>query len=76
MLNTLGLEQVPGVECLFTNKHIIVFFFVDNIVVLYDKCYINEVDAFQAQLFLTYEMRNIGEVKWFLGIWITRDRQL
>ena len=54
----------------------IVFFFVNDIVVLYNKFYTNKVDTFQAQVFLTYKIRNIGEVEWFLGIWITHDRQL
>lgn len=72
----LGLEQIPEVECLFTNDYMIVFFFVDDIAVLYHPHYRKQVDEFEKQLFATYEMRNMGEIEWFLGIRITRDREL
>jgi len=32
ILTKLGLTPVPGVECLYTNQHLIVFFYVDDIV--------------------------------------------
>jgi hypothetical protein len=33
-LKDMGLKPVPGIPCLFMNKKLIVFFYVDNIVVL------------------------------------------
>jgi hypothetical protein len=33
-LKKLGLKPVPGVPCLFSNNHLLVFFYVDDIVVL------------------------------------------
>lgn len=74
-LNQLGLEQVPGIECLFTCDYMILFFFVDDIAVMYYPQYSKQVDAFEKKLFETYEMRNIGEVEWFLNIRITRDQE-
>ena len=70
----LGLKPLPGIECIFTNQHMIVFFFVDDICVIYDKCHTHQVDAFEATLFATYEMTSLGEIEWFLGIRVTRDR--
>ena len=70
----LGIDSVPGLECCFVNDYMIVFFFVDDICLLYDKRYTYEVDAFQSKLFDIYEMRNLREIKWFLGIRIIRDR--
>ena len=70
----LGLDETPGVECCFTNDYMIVLFFVDDITVLYEKRYTREVDDFEKMLFETYEMRKIGELEWFLGIKIIRDR--
>ena len=70
----LGLDQTPGVECCFTNDYMIVFFFVDDICLLYDKKFTKEVDEFQSKLFEAYEMRNLGQMEWFLGIRIIRDR--
>jgi len=71
----LGLEPVSGIECLFTNDYMLVFFYVDDIAVLYYPRYIKQVDAFEKRLFAAYEMRNLGELEWFLGIRITRDRE-
>lgn len=69
----LGLEPVPGVACLFTNKHLILFFFVDDIVVIYQSNYSKQVDKFQAKLFKVYKMQHLGPLEWFFGIHIMRD---
>ena len=70
----LGLEPVAGVECLFSNDYLLLFFFVDDIVIIYDNQYLEQVNDFQTRLFNAYEMRFLGEVKWFLGIRIVRNR--
>ena len=70
----LGLEPVSGIDCLFTNDYMLLFFFVDDVVVLYHHQYVKKVDDFQARLFETYEMRYLGELEWFLGIRVVRDR--
>lgn len=74
-LNELGLEQVPGIECLFTCDYMILFFFVDDIAVMYYPQYSKQVDAFEKKFFEVYEMRNMGEIEWFLNIRITRDKE-
>lgn len=72
----LGLEPVPGIECLFTCSYMILFFYVDDIAVLYYPRFKKQVDEFEKKLFEEYEMRNMGEIEWFLGIRVTRDREL
>lgn len=73
-LNDLGLEQVPGIECLFICDYMLLFFFVDDIALIYDRRYTPQVEEFQAKFFKIYEMRYLGQIEWFLGIRITRDR--
>lgn len=73
-LTNLGLEPIPGVDCLFANDSMVVFFFVDDIVVIFDRRHAEKVNEFQAKLFEAYEMRYLGELQWFLGIRIARDR--
>lgn len=50
------------------------FFSVDDIVVVYNVRFPDKVDNFQAKLFVKYEMKFLGEMEWFLGVQITRDR--
>ena len=70
----LGLEPISGIECVYTNEYMIVFFFVDDICVIYDKLYTFQVETLEANLFAAYEMKPLGEIEWFLGIRITRNR--
>ncbi len=70
------MEQVNSIECLFVNKFIVLFFFVDNIAVIYEQHNSKKVDKFQAKFFKAYDMRYLGKVEWFLGIRITRNRPL
>ena len=40
LINTLAkfrLKPIPGTNCLYTNRRLIVFFYVDNIAVLFAK---------------------------------------
>ena len=70
----LGLEPISRVECLFMNNYLLLFFFVDDIVVLYQAEHATQVDEFQAKLFKAYKMRHLGKLEWFLGIHITKSR--
>ena len=70
----LGLEPLPEFSCLFTNDKIIVFYFVDDIAVLGFESNMSHMLAFERELCKTYEMRILGELKWFLGIRVIRDR--
>ena len=73
-LTSLGLQKVPEEPCLFTNRHCLVFFFVDDIVILYHRDHESHVRQLKQDIMATYHMRDLGELKWFLGICIIRDR--
>lgn len=73
-LEELGLHSVPGVNCLYANEYLILFFYVDDVVLLSTKQNSDKRRAFEAALLRRFEMKSLGELKWFLGIRILRDR--
>jgi hypothetical protein len=75
-LSALGLTQVPESQCLYTNSHLLVFFYVDDVVVLYHRSHQSEFQQFKDALLSTYDFKDLGALKWFLGIRIIRDRAL
>lgn len=75
-LSQLGLQPVPGDECLFANSWLLVFFYVDDITTFYRWSDGTRFLAFRTALLTGYEMRDLGDLKWFLGIRILRDRAL
>jgi hypothetical protein len=62
------------VSCLFSNDSLIVFFFVDDIVVAVASKNKDIYRRFDQQLRAAYDVRFLGELKWFLGIRVIRDR--
>ena len=74
-LSELGLKAVPEEPCLWTDGKVILFFFVDDIVLLARKENRPEMEALKAKLCSRYEMRDLGELRWFLNIRIVRDRE-
>lgn len=68
------LKAAPGVNCVYRNSWLVVFFFVDDIICLYRPENQKLFNAFQQRLSSKYKMSVVGEPKWFLGIRITRDR--
>jgi hypothetical protein len=73
-LKKLGLKPVPGVPCLFANSNLIVFFYVDDIVVLVHPSKLGYKERFEKRLLQIYDLRILGELSWFLGIRVIRDR--
>jgi hypothetical protein len=73
MLIKLGLRPVKDVPCLFTNKRLIVFFYMDDIVVLVHADHLDDHRQFEERLEAVYGLRKLGELKWFLGIRVLRD---
>jgi hypothetical protein len=69
----LGLTQIPNTPCLFANDDLIVFFYVDDIVVLVHPSKQDIHKDFQDKLFKQYELRSMGQFNWFLGIRVVRD---
>ena len=73
-LTKFGLKPVPGTNCLFTDGRLIVFFYVDDIAVLFAKKDLQRMEEFEAKLLQQYEIRALGDLQWFLGIRIVQDR--
>ncbi|KAI1508887.1 cyclopentanone 1,2-monooxygenase [Pyrenophora tritici-repentis] len=70
----LGLKSVKGVPCLFTNERLSdIFFYVDDIVVLVHPDHLDDHQKFERRLEAVYDLRKLGELKWFLGIRVLRD---
>jgi hypothetical protein len=70
----LGLQQVPGFPCLYTNKWLIFFVYVDDIVMAYHEINTKFHIRFEQQLIDLYDIKPMGDLKWFLGIRFIRDR--
>lgn len=77
-LQEFGLQAVNEDQCLFTNHHLMVIFYVDDIIVVNKKDPEARAEAqrFKQALENRYELRYMGEVSWFLGIRVIRDRTL
>ncbi|KAI9037493.1 uncharacterized protein KD926_000288 [Aspergillus affinis] len=71
-----GLIPVPEEQCLFVNEYMIVLVYVDDILVinLPTPEAREAAKRFKEALAEEYELRNMGEVGWFLGVRIIRDR--
>jgi hypothetical protein len=50
------------------NNRIILFFYVDDIIILYYPDYLEDFKKLEQQLIKLYGLRQMGSVKWFLGI--------
>ena len=68
MLQELQLRMVPEVECLFMSKWLVIFFFMDDIVALFKPQHQPKFTEFMTHLTSKYELCDLGELKWFLGI--------
>jgi Reverse transcriptase (RNA-dependent DNA polymerase) len=55
---------------------VIVLFFVNDILLLYHLDNADEAQRIVARVKRAYELREMGEAKWFLGIRITRNKEL
>ena len=71
----MGFREVPQDPCVMIKGGVIVFFFVDDIVFCYRKKDKGVVDAARATLEGKFQLSFLGELKWFLGIHVLRDRQ-
>jgi hypothetical protein len=69
----LGFGQVPSSECLLLSDHLVLFFYVDDIIVLYRHSAQAQFKAFPCALLACYGTRELGELKWFPNIQLIRD---
>jgi len=68
------LKQAGDAPYLFVNELLIIFFYVDDVVSLYRRRHRHRCEAFRPRLFQLYEFKDMGEIKWFIGIRVIRDR--
>jgi hypothetical protein len=74
-LQGLGYEPVPHEPCCYMKNGIIVFFYVDDVVLAYRKAQEQEAQELVNALQQKYELTGGHELQWFLGIQVIRSRQ-
>lgn len=74
VLKEQGLEPTTEEPCLFITSWLTVFFFVDDIVAMHADEDAEKVDDFVRRLEESFKIRDLGELRWFLGIRVIRDR--
>ena len=70
----LGLTPADEDHYVYTNQYVTVIFYVDDIILLSKPQDRAQMIQFKEALMQMYAMREIGDVQWFLGIWIIQDR--
>jgi hypothetical protein len=74
ILKDLNLQSISEVNCLFANDWLILFFYVNEIMIICMKKNTNRMRFFEKSLIKRFEMRMLKKFKWFLRIRITRNR--
>jgi hypothetical protein len=74
-LSAHGFQAVPQKPCILIKGSVIAFYFVDDIVFCYRKFAESEAYAAVEALKKSFEITELGEIKWFLGLHVIRDRQ-
>jgi len=74
-LKKIGFKPVPHEPCCLTCGGILVFFYVDDIVFAFRKQDGATAERLTAQLRSKYNLTGGGELQWFLGIEVLRDRK-
>jgi transposase InsO family protein len=73
-LEEFGLTGSLEDPCVFSNDGIILFFYVDDIAILYRKEDSAKYEAVRSKLCTRFKVKEEGDIKWFLGMRIHRDR--
>ena len=55
-LEELGLNPVSGINCMFANDWLILIFYVDDILAVYDSKHEYQMDKFKLELHKKYEL--------------------
>jgi hypothetical protein len=73
-LTELGLQEIKDAPCLWKSDKLLIFFHVDDIVVLAKPAHVTALDEFERRLLQRYEIRSLGDLATFCGIQTHRDR--
>jgi hypothetical protein len=79
LLTTIGFKRLKTDPCLYTKisksgKVIVLFIFVDDIVIAYHRIDKQEWMNYHAIITSRYKIKDLGDAQWVLGMNITRDR--
>ena len=74
-LSKLGFKELPQEPCIMIKNGIICFYFVDDIVFAFRQRDRLEVQEIIKNLKKPFTLKEIRDLKWFLSIYIIRDRQ-
>lgn len=75
VLIKLGLTPIPEDPCVFVSPGIIVFFYVDDILIANHPSVRERARQLEKDLEAHWELTDHGEAEWFLNIRIIRDRK-
>lgn len=73
-LLSMGYTQVADEPCLFQGEFSIVFFYVDDLVLLAKGQFMKHLKSQKQHLLNTYEGKDLGNPHWFLNIQVIRAR--
>ena len=75
-LKETGLSMCKEEPCLFIDelRKIFVLFYVDDVLILNHRDDQEKADSLIHDLGRKYELRDLGDVEWFLGVRVIRDR--
>ena len=73
-LTEIGLRQISEEPCLFINDFIFLMFFSDDIATLFHGDSRSKANTFKKSLLESFDIEDLGELKWFIGVRVIRDR--
>jgi hypothetical protein len=73
ILKSLGMTPIPGFPCVYVNSWLILFVYVDDIVMAFHSSNRHLHREFKKTLDEHYGLKCLGDLKWFLGIRVVRD---
>ncbi|RKK80123.1 hypothetical protein BFJ68_g17747, partial [Fusarium oxysporum] len=73
-LTNIGFKSVPHEPCCLSKGGILIFFYVDDLIVAYEKTNQRSVEWTIGKLREKYQLSGGDTLQWFLGIEIIRDR--
>lgn len=69
------MQQIPDEACLFTDyKNIILFFYMNDIVIIDSSHRASDVEHLVQKLNARFQLRDFGQLSFFLGIRIIWDK--
>jgi hypothetical protein len=74
-LKEIGFQPIPHEPCCMVKDGIIIFYYVDDIVLAFRKDKKEEAAELMRKLQTKYNIAGGDDLQWFLGIEIIRDRQ-